>query len=116
MLPGEHVAIKIIDKAKLNKEGLDQLSSEIRLWSQISEREHPNVVKLYQCIDTRTKLYLVMGKLMKFYFKLFTKRFFISSEYCGGQVCDLYDHIQKKNDGNGLAEDEARSIFRQVSS
>lgn len=30
-------------------------------------------------------------------------------------MCDLYDHIQKKNDGNGLAEDEARSIFRQVS-
>lgn len=62
---GEHVAIKIIDKAKLNKEGLDQLSSEIRLWSILSEREHPNVVKLYQCIDTRTKLYLVMGKLMR---------------------------------------------------
>jgi len=33
---GEHVAIKVIDKAKLNKEGLEQLSHEIRLWSILS--------------------------------------------------------------------------------
>lgn len=61
-LTGELVAIKIIDKSKLAKEGLEQLSCEIKLWSRLSENEHPNVVKLYQCIDTRTKLYLVMGK------------------------------------------------------
>lgn len=59
---GEHVAIKIIDKSKLNKENLEQLKHEISLWSILSEHEHPNIVKLYQCIDTRTKLYLVMGK------------------------------------------------------
>lgn len=29
-------------------------------------------------------------------------------------MCDLYDHIQKKNDGNGLDEFEAKTIFRQV--
>ena len=58
---GESVAIKIIDKAKLNKEGLHQLGIEIRLWSRLSEHEHQNVVKLYQVIDTRIKLYLVMG-------------------------------------------------------
>ncbi|KAH9516480.1 hypothetical protein DERF_007215 [Dermatophagoides farinae] len=94
-LTGEHVAIKIVDKIKLTKEGLEQLSCEIKLWSILSRHEHPNVVKLYQCIDTRTKLYLVM-------------------EYCGNNVCDLYDHIQKKNDGDGLDENEARHIFRQI--
>ncbi|UXI16995.1 Kaptin [Sarcoptes scabiei] len=94
-LTGEHVAVKIVDKSKLTKEGLEQLSCEIKLWSILSRHEHPNVVKLYQCIDTRTKLYLVM-------------------EYCGSDVCDLYDHIQKRNDGNGLEEDEAKFIFRQI--
>ncbi|CAG2179122.1 unnamed protein product, partial [Oppiella nova] len=94
-LTGESVAIKIIDKAKLNKEGLQQLGIEIRLWSRLSEHEHENVVKLYQVIDTRTKLYLVM-------------------EYCGQDVCDLYDHIQRRNHGNGLRESEAKHIFRQI--
>ena len=61
---GESVAIKIIDKAKLNKDGLKQLSIEINLWSRLSEHEHPNVVKLYQVIDTTKKLYLVMGTLI----------------------------------------------------
>ena len=64
---GESVAIKIIDKAKLNKEGLQQLGIEIRLWSRLSEHEHENVVKLYQVIDTRTKLYLVMGSSHRSY-------------------------------------------------
>ncbi|XP_054164751.1 uncharacterized protein LOC128962404 [Oppia nitens] len=94
-LTGESVAIKIIDKVKLNKEGLQQLGIEIRLWSRLSEHEHQNVVKLYQVIDTRTKLYLVM-------------------EYCGQDVCDLYDHIQRRNHGNGLKEVEAKHIFRQI--
>ena len=61
-LTGEAVAIKIIDKIKLAKDVLGQLRHEIRLWSILSEHEHPNVVKLYQCIDTRSKLYLVMGQ------------------------------------------------------
>ncbi|OTF79920.1 protein kinase-like protein [Euroglyphus maynei] len=94
-LTGEHVAIKIVDKIKLTKEGLEQLSCEIKLWSILSRHEHPNVVKLYQCIDTRTKLYLVM-------------------EYCGNNVCDLYDYIQKKNDGDGLDANEAKHIFKQI--
>lgn len=71
---GESVAIKIIDKAKLNKEGLQQLRIEIRLWSRLSEHEHQNVVKLYQVIDTRTKLYLVMGESINLYDILITER------------------------------------------
>lgn len=93
--PAEMVAVKIIDKTKLNKEGLQQQSQEVRLLSRLSEYEHPNIVKLYQVIDTKTKLYLVM-------------------EYCGRDVCDLYDYIQKKLGGSGLQEFEAKHIFRQV--
>ncbi|RWS25908.1 protein kinase-like protein 6 [Leptotrombidium deliense] len=96
-LTGELVAVKIIDKAKLGNEGLQQLGLEIRLLSRLSEQEHPNIVKLYQVIDTNMKLYLVM-------------------EYCGRNVCDLYDYIQKRNSGNGLKETEAKYIFRQICS
>lgn len=50
---------------------------------------------ILQVIDTKSKLYLVM-------------------EYCGRDVCDLYDYIQKKLGGSGLDESEAKHIFRQV--
>ena len=60
---GEYVAVKVVDKTKLNNEGLHQLGLEIRLLSRLSEHQHANIVKLYQVIDTKTKLYLVMGKL-----------------------------------------------------
>ena len=38
------------------------------------------------------------------------------TEYCGRDVCDLYDYIQKTNGGNGLKEQEAKHIFRQICS
>lgn len=61
-LTQELVAVKIIDKTKLNAEALQQHSLEVKLLSRLSEHEHPNIVKLYQVINTKTKLYLVMGK------------------------------------------------------
>lgn len=94
-LSGELVAVKIIDKLRLNNENLHQLGQEIRLLSRLSEKEHPNIVKLYQVIDTKTKLYLVM-------------------EYAGRNVCDLYDFIEKNNTRSGLTEKVARHIFRQI--
>lgn len=54
-----------------------------------------NEPSFFQVIDTKSKLYLVM-------------------EYCGRDVCDLYDYIQKKLGGSGLEESEAKHIFRQV--
>lgn len=58
-----------------------------------------------------------MGKLSTACGELINRNLtIVCVEYCGGQVCDLYDHIQKKNDGNGLDEIEAKHIFRQVSS
>ena len=42
--------------------------------------------------------------------------FLYLSEYCGRNVCDLFDHIQRRNGGNGLPETEARHIFYQVCS
>jgi len=97
-LTGELVAVKIIDKLRLNHENLQQLGQEIRLLSRLSEKEHPNIVKLYQVIDTKTKLYLIM-------------------EYPGRDVCDLYDFIEKNNtQRSGLNEKVAKHIFRQICS
>lgn len=57
------MAVKIIDKLRLKNENLKPLGQEIRILSRLSEKEHPNIVKLYHVIDTKYKLYLVMGKL-----------------------------------------------------
>lgn len=58
----ELVAVKIVDKTKLTPESLQQHNLEVKLLSRLSEHEHPNIVRLYQVINTKSKLYLVMGE------------------------------------------------------
>lgn len=53
--------------------------------------QHPNVIKLYEVIDTQTKLYLVL-------------------ELADGG--DLYDYIMRHE--TGLSEQTARLYFRQI--
>ena len=53
--------------------------------------QHPNVVKLYQVIDTQTKLYLILEL---------------------GDGGDLYDYIMRHE--SGLSEVLARDYFRQI--
>ncbi|XP_028967601.1 serine/threonine-protein kinase MARK2 [Galendromus occidentalis] len=81
------VAIKIIDKTQLNHSSLQKLFREVRIMKMLS---HPNIVKLYQVIETEKTLYLVM-------------------EYAaGGEVFDyLVAHGRMK-------EKEARAKFRQI--
>jgi serine/threonine protein kinase len=55
---GERVAIKIISKAKLAKQNMEkQTKKEILIMKRIN---HPNIVKLFDVYQTKTKLYLVM--------------------------------------------------------
>merc|ERR1719494_889857 len=54
--------------------------------------QHPNVVHLYEVIDTQTKLYLIL-------------------EY--GDGGDMYDHIMKQK-GSGIREEKARHYFQQI--
>lgn len=103
---GKEVAIKIIDKTQLNPSSLQkvyayqsnyiksncfyvciQLFREVRIMKML---DHPNIVKLYQVIETEKTLYLVM-------------------EYAsGGEVFDyLVAHGRMK-------EKEARAKFRQI--
>ena len=51
------VAIKIIDKTQLNPGSLQKLFREVRIMKTV---DHPNIVKLFQVIETEKTLYLVM--------------------------------------------------------
>ncbi|XP_076319505.1 MAP/microtubule affinity-regulating kinase 3-like isoform X5 [Tachypleus tridentatus] len=84
---GKEVAIKIIDKTQLNPSSLQKLFREVKIMKLL---DHPNIVKLYQVIETEKTLYLVM-------------------EYAsGGEVFDyLVAHGRMK-------EKEARAKFRQI--
>ncbi|RNA05452.1 serine threonine- kinase MARK2 isoform X4, partial [Brachionus plicatilis] len=86
-LIGKQVAIKIIDKTQLNQSSLQKLFREVKIMKCL---DHPNIVKLYEVIQTEKTLYLVM-------------------EYAsGGEVFDyLVAHGRMK-------EKEARAKFRQI--
>jgi MAP/microtubule affinity-regulating kinase len=81
------VAVKIIDKTKLDSSATQKLFREVRIMKLLN---HPHIVKLYEVIDTPDELFLVM-------------------EYVsGGEVFDyLVAHGKMK-------EDVARKHFRQI--
>ncbi|XP_052393873.1 serine/threonine-protein kinase MARK2 isoform X13 [Carassius gibelio] len=87
VLTDKEVAVKIIDKAQLNSSSLQKLFREVRIMKLLN---HPNIVKLFEVIETDKTLYLVM-------------------EYAsGGEVFDyLVAHGRMK-------EKEARAKFRQI--
>ncbi|XP_030076082.1 MAP/microtubule affinity-regulating kinase 4 isoform X2 [Microcaecilia unicolor] len=57
ILTGREVAIKIIDKTQLNPTSLQKLFREVRIMKGLN---HPNIVKLFEVIETEKTLYLVM--------------------------------------------------------
>ncbi|XP_029956118.1 MAP/microtubule affinity-regulating kinase 4 isoform X4 [Salarias fasciatus] len=87
ILTGREVAIKIIDKTQLNPTSLQKLFREVRIMKGLN---HPNIVQLFEVIETDKTLYLIM-------------------EYAsGGEVFDyLVSHGRMK-------EVEARAKFRQI--
>uniref|UniRef100_A0AAV2MAQ2 non-specific serine/threonine protein kinase n=1 Tax=Knipowitschia caucasica TaxID=637954 RepID=A0AAV2MAQ2_KNICA len=54
---GEKVAVKVIDKTKLDTVATGHLFQEVRCMKLV---QHPNIVRLYEVIDTQTKLYLIL--------------------------------------------------------
>lgn len=86
LVTGEQVAIKIMDKDAL-ADDMSRVRLEI---AAMKELTHQNICKLYQVIETSTKMYLVL-------------------EYCPGG--ELFDYIVEKE---RLSEDEARRFFRQI--
>ena len=50
------VAIKIIDKSKLDKVNLEKVYREVQVLKLL---DHPHIIKLYQVMETKNLLYLV---------------------------------------------------------
>lgn len=85
---GEKVAIKVIDKNKLDEISREHLFQEVKCMKLV---QHPNVVRLYEVIDTTSKLYLILEL---------------------GDGGDMYDYIMKHS--NGLSEQKSKNYFRQI--
>ena len=84
----KEVAVKVIDKTKLDDISKAHLFQEVMCMKLV---QHPNVVRLYEVIDTPNKLYLIL-------------------EF--GDGGDMYDYIMRH--ANGLPESVARKYFRQI--
>ncbi|MQM02565.1 hypothetical protein Taro_035338 [Colocasia esculenta] len=85
---GQSVAIKILDKKMvLENRLMQQVKREI---SAMKLLHHPNIVRIYEVIATKTKIYIVM-------------------EYVsGGQLSDKMSYLRM------LSEKEARKYFQQL--
>ncbi|UJR28940.1 hypothetical protein I4U23_010157 [Adineta vaga] len=87
LLAKEKVAIKILDKTKLDERTQRLLLREI---TSMERLHHPNIIRLYEVIETPTEIYIV-------------------TEYAPGG--ELYTRISK---AGKFSEDEAKSIFAQM--
>lgn len=81
------MAVKIIDKTQLDEKKLSKLYREVRIMKLL---HHPNIVKLYEVIETKYTIFLVM-------------------EYVSGG--ELYDYLVVHG---RMKEKEARAKFRQI--
>uniref|UniRef100_A0A8D2DAD6 non-specific serine/threonine protein kinase n=1 Tax=Sciurus vulgaris TaxID=55149 RepID=A0A8D2DAD6_SCIVU len=82
LLTGVEVAVKVLSKKKQDLSRYSEVNVMMGL-------EHPNVIQLFQVIETGQHIYIVM-------------------EHVGGG--QLLDHIQS----GGMREEEARRLFRQI--
>lgn len=85
LLTHEKVAIKILEKEKINDQAdINRVMREIQILKIV---RHPNIVQLYEIIETSKQLFLIM-------------------EYAPGG--ELFDHIVKKK---RLQDSEACRFF-----
>jgi 5'-AMP-activated protein kinase catalytic alpha subunit len=81
------VAVKIINKKKMkNKNMISKVKREIKILKFIN---HPNIIKLYEVLDTTNDIFVIMEIASK---------------------GELYDFIQN----NEITEEQAKFYFRQI--
>ncbi|KAM3829058.1 uncharacterized protein M6D78_013805 [Vipera latastei] len=85
---GERVAVKVIEKGRLGGAAAARLRREVGCMKLV---QHPNVVRLYQVLETPARLYLVLEL---------------------GDGGDLFDLLTRRP--GGLAEARAKGYFAQV--
>lgn len=83
----DKVAIKILDKTKLDQKTQKLLSREI---SSMEKLHHPNIIRLYEVVEMLTRLHLVM-------------------EYAGGG--ELYTKITMEGK---LSDIDSKIVFSQI--
>jgi serine/threonine-protein kinase NIM1 len=83
----EKVAIKILDKTKLDERTQRLLLREI---TSMERLHHPNIIRLYEVIEIPNEIYIV-------------------TEYAPGG--ELYTRLSKQGK---FVEDEAKNIFAQI--
>jgi len=84
----EKVAVKILDKTRLDAKTRRLLSREI---TSMEKMHHPNIVRMYEVVETLSKLYIVL-------------------EYA--PEGELYTRITSNPDG--LPEPDAKATFAQI--
>jgi len=87
-LVSEKVAVKILDKTRLDAKTRRLLSREI---TSMEKMHHPNIVRLYEVVETLSKLYIML-------------------EYA--PEGELYSRITSNPDG--LPESDAKAAFAQI--
>lgn len=88
LITGEKVAIKILEKDKIKDESdVQRVTREIHILKIV---RHPNVIQLYEIIETSRQLFLIM-------------------EYASGG--ELFEYIVKRK---RLQEDQAAKFFQQI--
>ncbi|CAJ0586732.1 unnamed protein product, partial [Mesorhabditis spiculigera] len=87
VLTKEKVAVKVMEKTKMDQKQQRLLAREILTMEKMN---HPHIVRLFECVETLTRMHLVM-------------------EYAGGG--ELYAYVHDKGK---LSEQDAKPLFAQI--